>query len=101
MQPTTYTYHIPTSKVCELAHQLLTEDLKNKGMDILNLEIDEEDKNGEMNYKPYYQAIFDNYVSMIENILLNEEYEEVDTNLWRLGDNDLNVINHKDDLIIK
>lgn len=88
-------YYITHARTCELAHKLLIEDLKNKGFDILNLEIDEEDENGEINYKPYYQTIFDGYVDMIENIMLSQEYEEIDTNLLRLGNQDLQIINHK------
>lgn len=69
-------YYIDHSKTCELAHKLLIEELRNNKLDILNLEIDEEDENGEVNYKPYYQAIFDKYVNMIEDIMLGEEIQK-------------------------
>lgn len=63
-------YYIPHARTCELAHQLTLKELTDKGKEH---EIDIIPEDGDGSYIPYVQAIFDDYVNMIENIMLNDE----------------------------
>lgn len=64
-------YHINNSKTCELAHQLTEYECLRQG-----LEIEKIDENNELIYPDEVQVIFDKYVNMIENIMLDEEIQK-------------------------
>lgn len=64
----THIYYIEHADTCELAHQLTYRDCLYKG-----IEIEKIDENGELIYPDEAQYIFDNYVNMIESVMLSHQ----------------------------
>lgn len=77
----TYIYHINHAKTCELAHELTLKELTEKGK-AHEIDIQPSEEEGG-SYTPYVQDIFDRYVNMIENIMLDEEVrkEEIEIDI--------------------
>ena len=80
-------YYITHADTCELAHKLTVLDCIKDGVTV-------DSRTRESGYTKKAQVIFDYYLSMIEGNLLHSEFEEIDTDLYRLADIDLQVIHH-------